>query len=47
MRLKDLISGRGQGLLRVNNFMQLIIIPYKQSAGIVVANNITSKNYNE
>ena len=39
MRLKGLISGRGQGLMRFNHFMQLFIITCKQTAGIIVANN--------
>ena len=33
------ISGRGQGLLTINHFMQLFIITCKQTADIVVANN--------
>ena len=36
MRLKDLISGRDQGLL---GFMQLFTITCKQKAGIVAAND--------
>ena len=39
MRLKGMISGRGQGLLRSNHFMQLFTITCKQTAGIVVAIN--------
>ena len=39
MRLKGMISGRGQGLLRINHFMQLFTITYNQTADIVVANN--------
>ena len=39
MWLKGLISRRGQAHLRFNHFMQLFTITYKQTAGIVVANN--------
>ena len=39
--LKDLISSRGQGFLRINHFMQPFTMTCKQ-AGIVVANDITS-----
>ena len=39
MFVKGLTSGRDQSLLRINHFMQLFTITYKQTAGIVVANN--------
>ena len=39
MQLKCVISGRGQGILRFNHFMQLLTITCKQTAAIVVANN--------
>ena len=37
--IKGLLSGRGQGLLRFNHFIQLFTIACKQTADIVVANN--------
>ena len=36
MRLKSLMSGRGQGLLRINHFMQLFTLTCKQTADNVV-----------
>ena len=35
IQLKDMISGRGQGLLRLNHLMQLFTITCKQTAGVV------------
>ena len=35
MKTRYMVSGRGQGLMRINHFMPLFIITSKQKAGIV------------